>query len=196
MSKSIKIPLFPLNLVLLPNEEISLHIFENKYKNMISECINEDSSFGIILRSKNYKNYTGCTARITDVLYEYETGEYDITVKGESRFTLTDTYLNKELLLGNAIILNEENKLKNENLLSDVKSKYLNILLNHKLTKDIDIELKRTSSYDFTKKIILPNKLKQYFLEQKNEKNRLEFLNDLFEKVILESNLKSKYEYN
>ena len=77
-----------------------------------------------------------------------------------------------------------------------MKSKYLNILLNHKLTKDIDIELKRTSSYDFTKKIILPNKLKQYFLEQKNEKNRLEFLNDLFEKVILESNLKNKYEYN
>ena len=59
MSESIKIPLFPLNLVLLPNEELSLHIFEKKYKHMVSDCIEKNSNFGIILRNKNYNNYIG-----------------------------------------------------------------------------------------------------------------------------------------
>ena len=196
MSESIKIPLFPLNLVLLPNEELSLHIFEKKYKHMVSDCIEKNSSFGIILRNKNYNNYIGCTARIIDVLYEYDTGEYDIIVRGEDRFSLIDTKLKHDLLLGNAIILPEKKNETYDELLSNVRNKYLNILLNHKLTKDIDLEIERRVSYDFTKKIILPNKLKQFFLEQNNEKERLEFLDDLFNKVILESNLKSKYDIN
>tara|TARA_B100000676_G_scaffold287931_1_gene318986 strand:+ start:49 stop:639 length:591 start_codon:yes stop_codon:yes gene_type:complete len=196
MSESIKIPLFPLNLVLLPNEELSLHIFEKKYKHMVSDCIEKNSSFGIILRNKNYNNYIGCTARIIDVLYEYDTGEYDIIVRGEDRFSLIDTKLKHDLLLGNAIILPEKKNETYDELLSNVRNKYLNILLNHKLTKDIDLEIERRVSYDFTKKIILPNKLKQFFLEQNNEKERLEFLDDLFNKVILESNLKNKYDIN
>ena len=196
MSESIKIPLFPLNLVLLPNEELSLHIFEKKYKHMVSDCIEKNSNFGIILRNKNYNNYIGCTAKIIDVLYEYDTGEYDITVRGEDRFSIIDTMLKHDLLLGNAIILPDKKNESHHDLLSNVRNKYLNILLNHKLTKDIDLEVERRVSYDFTNKIILPNKLKQFFLEQKNEKERLEFLDDLFNKVILESKIKGKYYIN
>ena len=196
MSESIKLPLFPLNLVLLPNEELSLHIFEKKYKHMVSDCIEKNSNFGIILRNKNYNNYIGCTAKIIDVLYEYDTGEYDIKVRGEDRFSIIDTMLKHDLLLGNAIILPDKKNESHHDLLSNVRNKYLNILLNHKLTKDIDLEVERRVSYDFTNKIILPNKLKQFFLEQKNEKERLEFLDDLFNKVILESKIKGKYDIN
>ena len=60
----------------------------------------------------------------------------------------------------------------------------LNILLNHKIVKNIDIEIKKSISYDFVKKIILPNKLKQMFLELDNENDRMLFLDDLFDKVI------------
>ena len=196
MSKAIRLPLFPLNLVLLPSEEISLHIFENKYKKMISNCIKKNTDFGIILRgSENYHN-VGCTAKIIDVLYEYETGEYDITVIGDKRFSILETEIKKELLLSKAVILNESIQKNNESLINSVKDKYLNILLNNHLTKDFEIEINRYKSYDFTKKIILPNKLKQIFLEQSDEKCRLEFLHDLFQKVISESNLKKKYEVN
>ena len=60
----------------------------------------------------------------------------------------------------------------------------LNILLNHKIVKDIDLEISKNISYDFTKKIILPNKLKQIFLEMPSENERLYFLEDLFNKAI------------
>ena len=70
------------------------------------------------------------------------------------------------------------------NVLEKVKHKYLNILLNHKIVKDIDIEISKDISYDFTKNIILPNKLKQMFLEIPSETERLYFLEDLFNKAI------------
>ena len=56
--------------------------------------------------------------------------------------------------------------------------------MNHKIVRDIDIEISKNISYDFTKKIILPTKLKQYFLEIPSETERLYFLEDLFNKVI------------
>ena len=196
MSNKIKIPLFPLNLVLLPNEELSLHIFENKYKNMVSDCINNNTDFGIVLKKQTYLNTIGCTAKIVDVLYEYDSGEYDIVVKGNRRFNVLDTQIKDELLLGSATFIKESKKNIDQDLIKSVRNNYLNILLNHKLTKDFDIEIERNTSYDFTKKIILPNKLKEYFLEQKNESERLKFLNDLFIKVIQESNQKKNYDLN
>ena len=43
------LPLFPLNLVLFPGMDLPLHIFEERYKDMIGECLNQDSPFGVVL---------------------------------------------------------------------------------------------------------------------------------------------------
>ena len=75
-----KIPLFPLNLVLLPNEELSLHIFESRYKKMITECLENDNNFGVVLKTPRKQYNIGCTAKIVEVLESYDNGEYDIVV--------------------------------------------------------------------------------------------------------------------
>ena len=49
-----KIPLFPLNMVVLPFEKVPLHIFEPRYKKMISESIENNSPFGIVLNNNEY----------------------------------------------------------------------------------------------------------------------------------------------
>jgi len=189
MSKEIKLPLFPLNLVLLPTEEISLHIFEDKYKIMINNCIDKNEDFGVILRSKQRNSKIGCTAEIVDVMFQDENGEFDIVVRGSKRFTVNKSMADdKSLLYGYISILKESEEKPKEDLISKVQNKYLQILLNHKLTKDFDIEMSRNISYDFTKKIILPNNLKQLFLEIQDEVDRMVFLNNLFDKVIVEKN--------
>ena len=193
MSKEIKLPLFPLNLVLLPNEEITLHIFEDKYKEMITNCINKNEDFGIILKNIKRNTTIGCTAHIVDVMFQSDNNEYDILIKGGERFTIIKSKPdNQNLLYGDIAILNEQNGSPDDSLINKVKDKYLQILLNHNLTKNIDIEMKRTISYDFVKKIILPNNLKQSFLEIPNEINRMHFLNNLFNKVILSKHENSK----
>jgi len=179
-----KISLFPLNVVLLPNEEISLHIFEPRYKKLIGNCLDNNNDFGIIFKNKSVKHNVGCTAKIIDVLYEYETGEYDIIVKGDKKFNLKNIHKENDLWVGEVIVVNDILENTNKSLVKKVQNNYINILLNHKITKDIDLELNRKISYDFTKKIILPLKLKQMFLELPNETQRLFFLDELFEKVI------------
>ena len=186
MPKEIKLPLFPLNLVLLPNEEITLHIFEDKYKEMVTNCIDNNEDFGIILKSMKRKPTIGCTAQIVDVIFEDNGGEYDILIRGGKRFAVNKSNSNnKNLLFGYVSILKESAVNPDKSLIKKVQDKYLQILLNHKLIKNLEIEMKRVVSYDFIKKIILPNNLKQTFLEINCEEDRMLFLDNLFEKVIL-----------
>ncbi len=44
-----RLPLFPLNLVHFPGQDLPLHIFEERYKDMIGECLNQDSPFGVVM---------------------------------------------------------------------------------------------------------------------------------------------------
>ena len=59
------IPIFPLNLVLLPNEELSLHIFEQRYKRMITDCLEQNKNFGVILKTRTKYYNIGCTAKLS-----------------------------------------------------------------------------------------------------------------------------------
>ena len=85
---SIKIPIFPLPLVLLPGEKLPLHIFEEKYKKMIEYCLKNNKNFGIV-NSKNKDLLTiGCIASIDQLFGSdvYDNNEYDILVTGNERF--------------------------------------------------------------------------------------------------------------
>jgi len=84
-----EIPLFPLGLVLLPHMALPLHIFEERYKLMIQECLDQGMAFGIVYARDSNIERIGCTARVTDVLKRYEDGRMDILTKGERRFLIT-----------------------------------------------------------------------------------------------------------
>ncbi len=81
-----RIPLFPLGLVLLPGMPLPLHIFEERYKQMIAECLDESAPFGIVWFDGQSIRSVGCTARIVKVLQRYEDGRMDILTRGERRF--------------------------------------------------------------------------------------------------------------
>jgi len=81
-----RIPLFPLGLVLLPGMPLQLHIFEGRYKLMISECLSGDKPFGVVQFDGKAIHSVGCMARITEVLHRYEDGRMDIMTRGGQRF--------------------------------------------------------------------------------------------------------------
>src|SRR4051794_19938978 len=82
------LPLFPLGIVLLPSEMVQLHIFEERYKLMIGECLERDSEFGVVWLSDEELHDIGCTARVSEVLERYEDGRMDILVAGGNPFRL------------------------------------------------------------------------------------------------------------
>jgi len=90
MPELVKIPLFPLGVVLLPDMHLPLHIFEERYKQMIAECLAEDRPFGIVLFDGQAIRSAGCLARVTRVLKRYDDGRMDIMTRGEERFLIRE----------------------------------------------------------------------------------------------------------
>lgn len=82
------LPLFPLNVVLFPQSQLPLHIFEERYKTLISECITYDNVFGINLVHEQQMQTIGCTALVKEVTKRYDDGRMDIVVEGVRRYTL------------------------------------------------------------------------------------------------------------
>jgi Lon protease-like protein len=83
-----RIPLFPLNVVLLPGGDLPLHIFEPRYRRMVHDCIEQKSEFGMLLSLPKGVVRVGCTAEIVDVARKYDDGRLDIVTVGRSPFRI------------------------------------------------------------------------------------------------------------
>jgi Lon protease-like protein len=83
-----KIPLFPLDLVLFPGVPLPLHIFEQRYREMIAECMANSAPFGIVRAQRDGLAVVGCTARIVRVMHKYPDGRSDILTQGVDRFEI------------------------------------------------------------------------------------------------------------
>jgi Lon protease-like protein len=94
--KPTRIPLFPLDVVLLPGMAMPLHIFEPRYKLMIGRCMNEAIEFGVILAAEKGVARVGCTAEIAQKLKDYPDGRMDIMTEGRSVFHLVQLLEEKE----------------------------------------------------------------------------------------------------
>jgi len=102
------LPIFPLKVVLFPRTEIPLHIFEERYKEMIGACLQNHSEFGIVLVLEERLASTGCTAAITEVIRRFEDGKMDILVRGQRRFELSGLDQEKSYLRGMAEFFEDE----------------------------------------------------------------------------------------
>lgn len=104
--EEILLPLFPLEIVLLPEEPLPLHIFEERYKQMIGECLEARASgsgqqeFGVVLTKGRELRTVGCSARIVNLTRKYEDGRMDILTVGRRRFEILLTNEEKSYLRG------------------------------------------------------------------------------------------------
>ena len=184
------IPLFPLNLVILPYEYLPLHIFEPRYKTMIKNSIEEGTPFGIILSQDDEMYSKGCRVKVTEVYKKYHTGEYDILVKGVERFKVFDTKKDGETVIGEIeyipLIQNQDNA-----LIDLLQDSYLRVLLKLGINTDLELHMKKKISYEFVQGFELPLQIKKKLISIDNENKRLHFINNIFENI-LSSELKIK----
>lgn len=95
-----RIPLFPLNVVLLPGATLPLHIFEPRYRRMVRECLESKCEFGMLLAIPNGIAGTGCTAEILEVTNRYQDGRMDIVTMGRAPFRIVELFNDDPLLEG------------------------------------------------------------------------------------------------
>lgn len=103
---SVELPLFPLETVLFPFATLQLHVFEARYLEMVQECREMGSPFGVVLIREGREvggsadpYMVGTAARIVKV-HEYEDGRLDLQVQGESRFRIRSLDESRPFLVG------------------------------------------------------------------------------------------------
>jgi Lon protease-like protein len=85
-----EIGLFPLDLVLLPGEQRPLHIFEERYKELIGKCLEEGGEFGLVLADEEGVRPVGTRAAVIEVLQQFDDGRLDVVVEGRQRFRVVE----------------------------------------------------------------------------------------------------------
>ena len=181
-----KIPLFPLNIIVLPYEEVPLHIFEPRYKKMIKNSIKENSPFGIVLDNSGNIDNLGCSLYVTKIIKEYNSGEYDLIATGSKRFQILDKEKQDDLWIGEIKYIDEK-KINNKEIIKKVQNRYLELLMKLGKNKNFENYIKIETSYEFLKGISLPIEFKKDMLSIDSELERLIYVNNLFKKVLSQS---------
>jgi Lon protease-like protein len=178
MYKTQIIPLFPLNIVLLPETPIPLHIFEERYKEMVKLCLETKSEFGIVLASASKIQTYGCTAHIEKVIHTYEDGRMDIQVRGVNRFKILEVsedeaYLQAEVEFFDDLESHEDLNALAEEGLAQIR-KLQKITKSEEFITDLEQMDVKTLSFYFSAAYGFTAEEKQHFLEINSTAQRLE----------------------
>ena len=178
-----RLPLFPLNLVLLPFELLPLHIFEPRYKKMVKDHIEQDKPFGIILNEDNVVCTKGCRVKVQKVFKKYSNGEYDILVKGVEQFKVINTSIEGETVIGEIdyVPLNSDG---DEQLLKTIQELYLQVLIKVGISNSLEMHMGKKLSYEFLQGFELPLNMKKQLILMNSENKRLSLIKDIFVNIL------------
>ncbi len=180
------IPIFPLSIVVYPGEELNLHIFEPRYKQLITECTAANKPFGISPVINNRITELGTLVDIIEVSKVYDNGEMDIKTRGNKIFRILEEIKEvPEKLYSGAIVSYPHNKEHGNRLLMQ---KVINAIRElHKLLK-ISNEFKKPEdellSYDVAHHAGLSLQEEYELLSLFNELQRQEYLKRHLTKVL------------
>jgi Lon protease-like protein len=173
-----RIPLFPLNVVLLPGAELPLHIFEPRYREMVTNCLDEKSEFGMLLSLPKGVARVGCTAEITAIVQRYEDGRMDILTAGRAPFRAVELFTENPLLEGQVDYLEDHEAPSNPRIRRDLVELYeaCHTLIYDDYPKNLKGDPPEFLSYLVAATLPMELLWKQQILELRSEADRQERL--------------------
>src|SRR5918998_3513994 len=174
-----RFPLFPLGLVLLPTEIVPLHIFEERYKLMIGECVEQESEFGIVWLADDGLKEVGCTARVAQVLERMDDGRMNILAQGGRVFRLMRKIDDMPYPAGDVEMLEDLDD-GDEELALAAREAYADLVERVTDNRPGVDELDGLNAYGMAATIELAAAPKQALLEERSEDARLKTVGDLF----------------
>jgi Lon protease-like protein len=174
MGESIeRFPLFPLGLVLLPGEVVPLHVFEQRYRTMIAECLESESEFGIVWLGDEVLHDVGCTAEITQVMEEMDDGRMNIIVQGVTPFRLKRRVDDMDYPAGDVVLLDEEELADGGEASTAARVSYADLVERVTDSRPAESDLAELDAYGMASTIAFENEAKQELLELRSESERL-----------------------
>lgn len=177
-------PMFPLGMVALPTESVPLHIFEDRYRRMIEECLESEREFGIVWLSEDELKPIGCACEIDRVLERLDDGRLNIVARGTRPFRLVERQ--DDLPYPAAVIefLTEQEEDPDPEVVQETRGLYAE-LVEQATDKQLgEEELAELDAYTMAATIEFGTDVKQELLELRSENARLQLLTLLFRAAI------------
>ena len=179
------LPLFPLDLVLLPGTTLPLHIFEPRYKEMISECLTANAPFGIVRAKEGGIAEIGCTGEIVTVAKKYDDGRMDIVTQGAQRFEVMQVNQERSFLRAEVLFFRDEAGAAPAEDIAQAEKLHSEILTLAGATPGSFSEEDKTQlSFHLAGSLPLDLDFKQTLLEMKSEAERLRAIITFFETIL------------
>jgi Lon protease-like protein len=174
-------PLFPLPIVLLPSEVVPLHIFEDRYKEMVAHCLDARTEFGIVWLADDGLKEVGCSAQIAEVLERAPDGRMNILVRGAHPFRLLERQEDLAYPAGTVEFLDDgpEEDVEGE-VGEEARERYADLLEEITDERPDAGALSALSAYEMAASVEIDPELKQGLLELRSEEDRLKLLARLF----------------
>jgi Lon protease-like protein len=169
-------PLFPLGIVALPRESVPLHIFEDRYRRMIEECIREEREFGIVWCSDTELKPVGCACQIEDTVERMEDGRMNILVRGTRPFRLVERQDDLPYPAGVVEFLGEHDEESDLEAAEGARKLYRELVEQATDRRLADEELEELDSYAMAATVEFGADAKQELLELRSENARLRLL--------------------
>jgi Lon protease-like protein len=173
--------LFPLGIVLLPTEQLPLHIFEDRYQELIGECLAEEREFGLVYADDAGLREIGTRAAVTEVLDRFDDGRMNVVVEGRERFRLL------ELTEGRSFHTGRVEPVDDDADLADPKEAEHALALFHRLVELTGAAVDEPPadaaqlSFELAGRFEFAPELKQRLLQLTSERRRIQLLGELLE---------------
>jgi Lon protease-like protein len=177
-------PLFPLGLVALPGELIPLHIFEERYKTMIDECLSDERQFGIVWLSDDGLRDIGCACEIEQVLERTEDGRMNILARGTRPIRVLERQGHLPYPAGVIEFVQDRADEPDPELAGGARAAYAELVKRATDNEPDDQALSEMGAYDMAATVDFGLEAKQGLLDLRSENARLRLVTRLFRAAI------------
>jgi Lon protease-like protein len=177
-------PLFPLPIVALPTESVPLHVFEDRYRQMIEECLLTEQEFGIVWRSEEELKQVGCACEIEEVLERMEDGRLNILARGTRPFRLIERQDDLQYPAGVIELLADEQEPPDAEAAQAARELYAELVEEATDRQLEDDELQAMDAYRMAGTVEFDPGAKQELLELRSENARMRLLAQLLRAAI------------
>jgi Lon protease-like protein len=178
------LPLFPLEVVLLPGTPLPLHIFEPRYKEMIGECLANDAPFGVVRALDEGIAEVGCTAEIITVTKEYPDGRMDLIAEGRKRFEVLELNQERSFLRGEVLLVPDEPGSPVQEEKVRAIQLHLEILSLAGAVQDLSAADQNQLSFYLAGSLPLDLDFKQKLLAMRSESQRIQLVAEYLESIL------------
>jgi Lon protease-like protein len=177
-------PLFPLGLVALPSEVVPLHIFEDRYQEMMAHCLADDAEFGIVWMSDDGLRDVGCACAVERVLERLEDGRMNLATRGTRPFRVLERQSHLSYPAGIVEFLDDRDEAADGQAAAEAHEIYGELVRRATDREPDRGELAGLSAYEMAATVDFGLEAKQGLLELRSETARLRLVTRLFRAAI------------